>query len=41
MEIDYLVAGSVADYHQHGALVGLVPVLEEGLDATVYLFFHC
>lgn len=41
VEVDNLVACPISHDHEHGPLVGFVSVLDQGLNTTVYLFFHC
>jgi len=41
MEIDYLVASSIPHDHQHRTLLRFMPVLQQSLNSTVYLFLHC
>lgn len=41
VEVEHLVSRPVTHEHQHRALVALVPVLDQGLDAAVDLLLHC
>ena len=40
VEVDDLVAGSVAYQDEHATLVGLETVFDECLDSWVYFLFH-